>query len=78
MQPFEKARINPNELFLNADPGFDGEDFHKACESEKIIPNIKPNPRNNSTLKDLNLIKKVLMSSMRSYMEAPNQRQVGY
>ena len=37
-----------NGLFLNADPGFDGENFYKACEKENIIPNVKPNPRNDS------------------------------
>lgn len=44
----KKAGINLNGLFLNADPGFDGENFRNACESENIIPNIKPNQRNNS------------------------------
>lgn len=31
-----------------APPGFDGENFYKACENENIIPNVKPNPRNDS------------------------------
>jgi transposase len=44
----KEANISLNGLFLNADPGFDGESFYKACENEKIIPNIKPNPRNDS------------------------------
>jgi hypothetical protein len=37
---FAKGRAAP--------PGFDGESFYKACESENIIPNVKPNPRNQS------------------------------
>lgn len=45
-QLLKKANINLDGLFLNADPGFDSEDFRKACEKEKIIPNIKPNTRN--------------------------------
>lgn len=49
----KKAGVNLNGLFLNADPGFDGENFRKVCESENIIPNIKPNPRNNSKAQNL-------------------------
>jgi hypothetical protein len=44
----KRAKINLNGLFLNADPGFDGENFRRACESENIVPNIKSNPRNAS------------------------------
>jgi transposase len=44
----KKAHINLNGLFLNADPGFDGENFYKACEIENIVANVKPNPRNES------------------------------
>lgn len=46
--PLKKAGINLKGLFLNADPGFDSDNFRKACEYEKIIPNVKPNPRNDS------------------------------
>ena len=42
----KKASINLKGLFLNADPGFDSENFRKACESEDITLNVKPNPRN--------------------------------
>lgn len=49
----KKAHINLQGLFLNADPGFDSENFYKACENENIIPNVKPNPRNNSTEQQL-------------------------
>jgi hypothetical protein len=31
-----------------APPRFDGEIFYKACESENIVANVKPNPRNES------------------------------
>lgn len=51
----KKAHINLQGLFLNADPGFDSENFYKACENENIIPNVKPNPRNNSTEQQLEL-----------------------
>lgn len=40
--------LDLKDLFLNADPGFDSEEFRKACEKENIIPNIKPNPRNST------------------------------
>jgi hypothetical protein len=39
----KKAGIN-----LNADPGFDSEEFRQACQKENIFPNVKPNPRNGS------------------------------
>lgn len=42
----KEAGINLDGLFLNADPGFDSENFRQACEKENIIANIKPNPRN--------------------------------
>jgi transposase len=47
-EPLKKAGINLNGLFLNADPGFDSENFRKACECENIIANVKTNPRNDS------------------------------
>jgi transposase len=49
----KKASINLKGLFLNADPGFDSENFRKACESEDITLNVKPNPRNFSEEKRL-------------------------
>lgn len=55
MRPPEKANINLNGLFLNADQGFDGEKFYKACENENIIPNVKPNQRNDSEEQRLEL-----------------------
>lgn len=45
-QILKKANINLDGLFLNADPGFDSENFREACQKEKIIPNVKPNTRN--------------------------------
>jgi len=47
----KQAGINLKGLFLNADPGFDSVDFHKACEKEEIIANVKSNPRNSATQK---------------------------
>jgi transposase len=44
----KEAGINLDGLFLNADPGFDSESFHKACEEQGIIANVKPNPRNST------------------------------
>jgi transposase len=42
----KQAAINLKGLFVNADPGFDSVDFHKACGKEEIMANVKPNPRN--------------------------------
>jgi transposase len=44
----KEAGINLDGIFLNADPGFDSENFHQACQKENIILNVKTNPRNNS------------------------------
>ena len=41
----KEAGINLQDLFLNADPGFDSAGFRQACASEDIIANVKPNPR---------------------------------
>jgi transposase len=42
----KQAGVNLKGLFLNADPGFDSNEFRKACEKQEIMANIKPNPRN--------------------------------
>lgn len=42
----KEAGINLQDLFLNADPGFDSAGFRLACAKEEIIANVKPNPRN--------------------------------
>lgn len=47
----KQAGINLNGLFLNADPGFDSEDFRQACQAGGVFPNVKPNPRNSSKTK---------------------------
>lgn len=48
----KEAKIDLEDLFLNADPGFDSENFREACEKENIFPNVKPNPRNKSKSED--------------------------
>lgn len=42
----KEAGICLDGLFLNADSGFDSDEFRLACQKEEIIPNVKPNPRN--------------------------------
>lgn len=42
----EEATIDCRGIFLNADPGFDSADFKQACNDKEIIPNVKPNKRN--------------------------------
>jgi len=41
-----KADIDLRGLFLNADPGFDGQTFRNVCAKKEMQVNIKPNPRN--------------------------------
>ena len=41
----KEAGINLQDLFLNADPGFDSAGFRAACAKEEIIANVKANPR---------------------------------
>jgi transposase len=48
----KEAGLDLNGLFLNADPGFDSENFRQVCQEEGIFPNVKPNPRNSTKLKD--------------------------
>lgn len=45
----KNAGINLKGLFLNADSGFDSQDFRQACLKEEIIPNVKANPRNSTS-----------------------------
>jgi transposase len=40
------AEIGYNGLFLNADAGFDSQEFRKLCHQHQIEPNIAFNPRN--------------------------------
>lgn len=42
----KSAGINLKGLFLNADPGFDSQEFREACQKEEIILNVKANQRN--------------------------------
>jgi transposase len=47
-QMLKEAGIDVEGLFLNADPGFDSQEFKDICEKNEIIANIKPNPRKKS------------------------------
>ena len=42
----EQSQIKTNGLFLNADAGFDSEEFRKICFAKDIIANIDFNKRN--------------------------------
>lgn len=42
----EQSQIKTNGLFLNADAGFDSEEFRKICFTKDIIANIDFNKRN--------------------------------
>ena len=43
------ADIRYEGLFLNADAGFDSQEFRTICHSKKIEPNVNFNPRNNAS-----------------------------
>lgn len=47
-QMLKQAGIDTEGLFLNADPGFDSQEFKDFCGEKEIIANIKPNPRKKS------------------------------
>jgi hypothetical protein len=42
----QEAGLEEEDLFLNADAGFDSERFRKLCSALKIEANIASNPRN--------------------------------
>ena len=42
----EQAGIDCRGVFLNADPGFDSEDFARVCDQKEIELNVKGNRRN--------------------------------
>lgn len=48
----EIADIRCKGIFLNADPGFDGEELKKVCEQKEIELHVKPNKRNSKILTD--------------------------
>ena len=64
----KQAEIDLNGLFLNADPGFDSQNFRQACQAEGIFPNVKANSRN-STKQKMNLTKVVRIFLMNNYIK---------
>jgi transposase len=46
----KQAGISLQGLFLNADAGFDAESFRLVCEAQEIHLNVRPNPRNSSSV----------------------------
>ena len=47
-----KAGIDMKGLFLNADAGFDSQEFRGICEQKDIHANIPTNPRNTNKMND--------------------------
>ncbi len=41
----EEAGVSMKGVFMNADPGFDGEELRRYCSESEIEANIKANPR---------------------------------
>ena len=60
----EQANISVEGLFLNADAGFDGENFRKSCTKKNINANICFNKRNGNTDKDLYFDQELYKQSM--------------
>lgn len=48
----QEAGMETKGLFLNADAGFDSQEFRQQCSEMKIESNIAFNPRNGETLQD--------------------------
>lgn len=46
IEVLEQADISCKGIFLNADPGFDSEDFREVCQQNDIELNVKQNKRN--------------------------------
>ena len=51
-QTLQNANISMKGLFLNADPGFDAEQFRLLCSQEEVIANIPRNKRRKQSDKD--------------------------
>lgn len=49
LSEIHSSGISTDGLFLNADAGFDSEDFRKCCFQNEIIDNIDKNQRNGSS-----------------------------
>lgn len=49
----EQADISYDGLFLNADAGFDTQNFRDYCEAKEIIANIDENKRNGNSHRDI-------------------------
>ena len=56
----EQSQIPINGLFLNADAGFDSEEFRKICSSKGIIANIDFNKRNSKNMENQPLLDDLL------------------
>lgn len=46
LRHLQDSKISTKDLFLNADAGFDAQEFRAYCASEEIIANIPQNERN--------------------------------
>ena len=49
VEQMRKSGISVNGLFLNADKGFDSEEFRKACQKHQIMANVPENKRNTTS-----------------------------
>lgn len=52
IEVLQQADINCKGVFINADPGFDGEELKQVCSDNEIELNVKPNPRNQKQQSD--------------------------
>lgn len=52
VNPLEQAGISLDGLFVNADAGFDSQEFRQLCSEKGIIANFAENPRNGDCQND--------------------------
>lgn len=71
LEYLELARIKTNDLFLNADAGFDSKKFRALCFEKDIITNIDFNKRNSKSIDNQVLIDDELYEE-RFYVERTN------
>lgn len=74
----EEAGIRIDGLFLNADPGFDSEQFRRTCSEQGMEVNVKPNPRNQTGPKEDYVYFDEQLYKRRNVIEQANGWMDGY
>ncbi|WP_409013564.1 transposase [Emticicia sp. BO119] len=72
VKQLQKSTIRVDGLFVNADAGFDTEDFRKVCLKHHIIANVPENKRNTISPKESKVIFDEEMYQCRYVIERTN------